>query len=200
MIGQPVNIVKLYQLQGVNPNTLIYDFTDFDGDGKIASPDDRQVIRNLGQQFYGGLSNELRYRNWNFSFLLQFVKQQSRNYNSAMSSPGIMANLPVEALNVWSPSNPNGLYMPYRSTSNSSHSLFQNSDASVSDASFIRLKNVQLTYNLSLDSGVFREVKLYFQGQNLLTWTKFVGIDPEMTTFGFLPPLKTYSFGIQLTL
>ncbi|UMQ43210.1 SusC/RagA family TonB-linked outer membrane protein [Chryseobacterium sp. Y16C] len=200
VIGQPVNIVKIYQLQGVNPNTFVYDFTDFNGDGKIASPDDRQVIRNLGQQFYGGLSNELRYRNWNLSFLLQFVKQQSRNYNSAMSSPGIMANLPVEALNVWSPSNPNGLYMPYRSTSNSSHSLFQNSDASVSDASFIRLKNVQLTYNLSLDSGVFREVKLYFQGQNLLTWTEFFGIDPEMTTFGFLPPLKTYSFGIQLTL
>jgi isochorismate hydrolase len=95
VIGQPVNIVKLYQLQGVNPTTLVYDFTDFNGDGKIASPDDRQVIRNLGQQFYGGLSNELRYRNWNFSFLLQFVKQQSRNYNSAMSSPGIMANLPV---------------------------------------------------------------------------------------------------------
>ncbi len=53
VVGQPVNIIKLYQLNGINPSTGQYAFTDFNGDGKIASPDDRQVIRNLGQQFYG---------------------------------------------------------------------------------------------------------------------------------------------------
>ncbi|MBD8084662.1 SusC/RagA family TonB-linked outer membrane protein, partial [Chryseobacterium caseinilyticum] len=84
VVGQPVNIIKLYQLNGINPATGQYIFTDFNGDGKISSPDDRQVIRNLGQKFYGGFTSDLRYRNWNLSVLLQFVKQESRNYNSTM--------------------------------------------------------------------------------------------------------------------
>lgn len=200
IVGEPISIIKLYQLTGINPATGLYSFTDFNGDGRISSPDDRQIIENIGQRFFGGLSNELRYRNWNLSFLLQFVKQQSRNYNSIITSPGIMTNLPVEALNVWSPQNPNGLYMPYRSGNSSSNSLFQTSTASVSDGSFIRLKNVQINYTIPMRSSVFREAKVYFQGQNLLTWTKYFGIDPEFTSVGFLPPLRTYSLGVQLTL
>lgn len=200
VIGEPVNIIKLYQLTGVNPATGLYDFTDFNGDGKIAAPDDRHIIRNLGQDFFGGLHNELNYKNWNFSFLFQFVRQQARNYNSIMGSPGIMSNLPVQALDVWSTSNPNGLYMPYRSSSSSSNSLFQLSDASVSDASFIRLKNVQLSYRIPLRSSIFREAKIFFQGQNLMTWTKYFGVDPEFTSIGFLPPLRTFSLGATLTL
>lgn len=200
VIDQPINIIKLYQLNGVNPATGLYDFTDFNGDGRISAPDDRQIIKNLSQDFYGGLHNDLRYRNWNLSFLLQFVKQQSRNYNSTIASPGIMSNLPVQALDVWSPDNPNGLYMPYRSSASSSNSLFQLSDASVSDGSYIRLKNVQLTYKIPLRSEIFREAKIYFQGQNLVTWTKYFGVDPEFTSIGFLPPLRTYSFGATLTL
>lgn len=200
IVGEPISIIKMYQLTGVNPATGLYIFTDFNGDGRISSPDDRQIVENIGQRFFGGLSNELRYKNWNLSFLLQFVKQQSRNYNSIITSPGIMTNLPVEALNVWSPQNPNGLYMPYRSVNSSSNSLFQTSTASVSDGSFLRLKNVQINYTIPMHSSVFREAKVYFQGQNLLTWTKYFGIDPEFTSVGFLPPLRTYSLGVQLTL
>ncbi|WP_312396851.1 SusC/RagA family TonB-linked outer membrane protein [Chryseobacterium sp.] len=200
VVGQPVNIIKLYQLNGINPSTGQYAFTDFNGDGKIASPDDRQVIRNLGQKFYGGLTNDFKYGNWNLSVLLQFVKQESRNYNSLMASPGLMNNLPVEALNVWSPENSNGFYMPYHVAPTASHQLFQVSDATVSDASFIRLKNVQLAYSIPVQGRVFREVKLYFQGQNLYTWTKYFGVDPEFSSVGFLPPLRTYSFGATLSL
>ncbi|MBD8084650.1 SusC/RagA family TonB-linked outer membrane protein, partial [Chryseobacterium sp. GCR10] len=156
--------------------------------------------RNLGQKFYGGFTSDLRYRNWNLSVLLQFVKQESRNYNSTMPSPGSMNNLPVQALNVWSPQNPDGLYMPYHTATTASHQLFQISDATVSDASFIRLKNVQLAYSIPTQGKIFREVKLFFQGQNLHTWTKYFGIDPELGSSGFLPPLRTYSFGATLTL
>jgi hypothetical protein len=200
VIGQPTSIIKLYQLDGINPQTGQYNFKDFNGDGKITAADDRQAIENIGINYFGGWYNNLKYNNWDISFLFQFVKQRNRNYNYIIPSPGLMTNLPVEALNVWSTQNPNGLYMPYRSTVNASHSLFQNSDASVSDASFIRLKNLQIGYRIPIRNSVFSEVKIYFQGQNLITWTKYFGLDPEFAAMGFLPPLRTYAFGAQFNL
>lgn len=200
VIGQPTSIVKVYHLEGIDPKTGQYQFTDFNGDGKISSPDDARVIENIGVKYFGGWSNTLRYKNWDLSFLVQFVKQRNRNYNYIMPVPGTMNNQPVEVMNVWSQENPNGFYMPYHSGSSASHILFQNSDAAVSDASFIRLKNVQLGYRIPLERSIFKDVKIYFQGQNLVTWTKYFGIDPEFLFIGFLPPLRTFSFGIQCNL
>lgn len=202
IVGQPVSIVKLYQLEGIDPATGLYRFKDFNGDGKITAPEDNKVVENIGVRYFGGWSNTLQYRNWDFSFLFQFVKQRNLNYNSIMPLPGGMFNQPVEVLDVWSPQNPSGVYMPYSTGTvgdqNRAQNNFRSSTASVSDASFIRLKNVQLTYTLPLKSRVLKKVKIYFQGQNLLTWTKYFGMDPEFTVGGFLPPMKTYSFGTQI--
>ncbi len=200
VIGQPTNIIKLYQLEGINPATGQYQFTDFNGDGKISAPDDRQVIENLGVRFFGGWNNNVSYKNWNLSLLFQFVKKKGLNYNSVMTMPGLMNNQPVEVLNVWSESNPSGFYMPYSTKNASNHALFRSSTATVSDASFIRLKNLQLTYNIPLKNEIFKSVSIYFQGQNLWTWTKFFGVDPEALIPGVLPPLRTYSFGAQFNL
>jgi TonB-dependent starch-binding outer membrane protein SusC len=199
-IGQPTSIIKVYHLEGINPQTGQYQFTDYNGDGRISSPDDNKVIEKIGFQYFGGWSNTLKYKNWELSFLLQFVKQRNRNYHNIMPVPGSMNNQPLEVLDVWSPANPNGFYMPYRSGSNASHILFQNSDAAVSDASYIRLKNLQLGYRIPLKGSLFKDVKIYFQGQNLLTWTKYFGIDPEFLFMGFLPPLRTFAFGAQFNL
>ncbi|MBW3524330.1 SusC/RagA family TonB-linked outer membrane protein [Chryseobacterium sp. NKUCC03_KSP] len=200
MIDRSTSIVKLYELTGIDTQTGAYVFTDFNGDGKISSPDDNRIVEDLSVQYFGGWNNSFDMGQWNFSFLFQFVKQQGRNYNNIMTIPGSMNNQPIEVLNVWSSSNPQGDYMPYTTLSNTSHNLFQNSTASVSDASFIRLKNIQLSYTIPLKSNMFRNVKIYAQGQNLLTMTNYFGLDPESSVIGFLPPLKTYSFGLQLTL
>ncbi|WON94368.1 SusC/RagA family TonB-linked outer membrane protein [Sphingobacterium sp. UGAL515B_05] len=200
VIGQPTSIVKLFNLEGIDPKTGAYIFTDYNGDGKISSADDAKIVENIGVNFFGGLSSSLHYENWDFSFLFQFVKQKSRNYNYIIPSPGIMNNLPVEALDVWSPENPGGFYQPYKANASPNHSIFQNSSASVSDGSFIRLKNVELAYNIPLKNTSFRSIRIYFQGQNLITWTKYFGIDPEFTTIGYLPPLRTFSFGLKLNL
>ena len=199
VIGQPTSIVKLFNLEGIDPKSGTYIFTDYNGDGKISSTDDRQVIENIGVNYFGGLSNSLHYKNWHLSFLFQFVKQQNRNYNYIIPSPGLMNNLPIEALNVWSINNPTGIYQPYKSTASPNHSLFQNSTASVSDGSFVRLKNIELAYNIPVTNTKFQNIRIYFQGQNLITWTKYFGIDPEFTTIGYLPPLRTFAFGLKLT-
>lgn len=200
-IGYSTQIVKLYKFEGVNSQTGLYKFTDFNGDGKISSPDDNKIIKEIGVKFFGGLNNTIQYKNWDLSVLFQFVKQNRRNYNAALALPGGMSNQPVEILDVWSPENPNGTYMPYRTTdSNGSNTLFRQSTAIVSDASFIRLKNVQLGYSIPLKNSPFQNVKIYFQGQNLVTWTNFFGIDPELFSSSSLPLSRTYMFGIQFNL
>lgn len=197
VIGKSTNIIRLYQLEGVNPVTGQYQFTDFNGDGKITATDDKQIIEDISFKFFGGWNNSFQFKNWDLSILFQFVKRKGRNYNGIINMPGTMSNQPIEVLNVWSQENPNGMYMPYSTKNTNSHNLFRSSNAAYSDASFIRLKNVQLGYKFPLENGPFTDVKIYIQGQNILTWTKFFGVDPEALTQGFLPPMRTYSFGIQ---
>ncbi len=204
IIGESTSIVKLYSLEGINPDTGLYQFTDFNGDGKISSPNDNKIIGNIDVQYFGGWNNSFNYKNWDLSFLFQFVKQQNFNYNRIMLLPGSLNNQPVEVLDVWSAQNPNGTFMPYSSGANGTksmlHSFFQSSTAAVSDASFIRLKNLQIGYSIPVQNTFFRNVKIYLQGQNLLTFTKYFGLDPEFISLGFTPPLRTFSFGAQINL
>lgn len=203
VVGYPTTIAKVYQYEGIDPTTGLFRFRDFNGDGKINSPDDNKTVERLGVRLFGGWSNNLRYGQWSASFLWQFVKQRNWNYNRVMNIPGIIGNQPVEALDVWSPSNPDGTYMPYSAGYNSQkqslQGFFQSSTAAISDASFIRLKNVQISYRIPLKESGLKEAMVYFQGQNLLTITKYFGMDPEFYLIGFLPPLKTYSIGFQVT-
>ncbi|MHA7607877.1 SusC/RagA family TonB-linked outer membrane protein [Elizabethkingia meningoseptica] len=203
VIGQPTSIVKVYEYEGIDPVTGQYRFKDFNQDGKITSPEDQMAIRNIGIKYFGGLQNQVTYKNISLSFLLQFVKQNSWNYYRTMTMPGNMNNQPALFNNVWSNSNPDGIIMPYSpgtiTTTNTLISNLRNSTAAVSDGSFIRLKNVQINYRLPNISKAISESRIYIQGQNLLTWTKYFGLDPEFTVNGYLPPLKTISMGFQLT-
>ncbi|WP_372653200.1 TonB-dependent receptor domain-containing protein, partial [Draconibacterium sp.] len=201
VIGYPTSIIKVYNYEGIDPETGLYQFTDYNDDGNITSPDDNQVIEDIAVKYFGGWSNQISYRQWEFSFLFQFVNQRQKNYISMMPRPGSMYNQPVEVLNVWSEENPDGKYMPYSSGTiaqiNRLHGYLSNSNAAVSDASFIRLKNIQLAYKLQLNK-YLQSARFYVQGQNLLTISDYFGLDPEFSLSGYLPPLKTWSFGIQL--
>jgi len=202
VIGAPTSIVKLYELTGVNAATGAYSFVDIDGDGKISSPNDNRYIEDLSVKIYGGWSNRLQYKNLDFSFLFQFTKQRNYNYNSYMPVAGTMNNQPVEVLNAWSAENPSGFYMPYstgvNATKNAAHTNFMRSTAAVGDASFIRLKNIQLNYRLKFKRLPIKDALIYVQGQNILTLTNYFGIDPEFVVTGYLPPLKTWSLGTQI--
>ncbi len=202
VVGHPTSIIKVYNYEGIDPETGIFTFTDYNNDGNISSPDDNQVIKKVGVRFFGGWSNQLSYKQWEFSFLFQFVNQIQNNYNSLIARPGTMFNLPVEALDIWSKDNPDGKYMPPTVSGNQQKNLahvnFRSSTAAVGDASFIRLKNIQLSYRLPV-SRYQGDILLYAQGQNLLTITDYFGLDPEFYTTGYLPPLRTWSLGARIT-
>jgi len=80
---------------------------------------------------------------------------------------------------------------------------YQFSDKSISDASFLRVKTVSLSYQFPSplkQMPWMQQCKIYAQAQNLFTITNYVGLDPESQSSVTLPPLRMITFGFQLTL
>ena len=200
VIGQPLSIRKLYKFTGVDPDTGLYQFEDYNGDGVISAPEDKQFVVDTSPKFYGGLKNNLRLGNWQLDFLFQFTKQKGVNYWANGSPAGIMVNQPVEILDHWEQQGDAAPFQLYTSGSNPEATTafynFTQSDRSISDASFIKLKNVTLSYTLPYEGSTF---KIFLSGQNLATITPYDGIDPEQPS-RFLPPLRWISGGVQISL
>ncbi|RRJ88051.1 TonB-dependent receptor [Flavobacterium macacae] len=78
-------------------------------------------------------------------------------------------------------------------------SRYGSSNAIVADASFVRLKNVSLTWDVPVEKTTGVACQLSLQAQNLFTLTDFKGGDPEFTNGGYLPPLRTITGGIGLS-
>ena len=201
-IGQPLDIRKVYHFTGINPQTGIYQFEDYNHDGAITAPKDRQNIVHTNPNFFGGLQNSLTYKNWQLDFLFQFVKQLGINFNYTGVLPGVGNNQPVAVLDRWQQPGDTSAFQQYTAGfNNDAVNAFYNyssSDAVFTDASFIRLKNLSISYTLPDSWSKIGRCRLYLQGQNLLTITRFKGPDPENQSQGSLPPLRVLTMGIQL--
>lgn len=203
VIGQPTTIQKLFQFTGVDPATGLYQFTDFNGDGVISYEYDRQVVKDFNPDFYGGLQNVFTYKGFQLDFLFQFVKQQNFNFANTQKFAGHFINQPVAYLNSWQEAGDNVPYQLYATNANSQATqrsdFFGLSSGAVSDASFIRLKNISVAYTLPKSIMPNVNCRLSLEGQNVLTLTNYQGADPEFVQGAQLPPLKMYSFNLQLT-
>jgi TonB-linked SusC/RagA family outer membrane protein len=206
IVGQPLSIIKTFHYAGVNQQTGTYAFQDLDNDANISFPNDLASHKNISQIYYGGLQNTLNYKGIELDFFFQFVEQSGRNYLNFFQAPGTMSNQSVDVLNRWQPSKTSADIQRYTQDYNSAaYSAYYNiirSDYTISDASFIRLKSLSLSYQLSqglIQNAKLSRFKIYIQGQNLITITKFKGIDPENQNYTVLPPLKILTGGIQVT-
>lgn len=204
VVGQSTSVQKFYNYLGIDPTTGLYQFEGYQGENSLSALTDKTIMKNIGIQYHGGLTSVLRYRNLNFDFTFQYVKQVNFNYYSTLSLPGSINNQPVEFVDHWNEAHPNASHTYYstgmnRTINELAHLLSQSTKA-VSDASYLRLKNINLSYAISLPKAHIQSILFYIQGQNLWTLTNFLGLDPEFHSLGYLPPLKTYAFGIQITL
>lgn len=195
VVGKSMNIKKVYEFKGVDPATGVYQFSDMNGDGKLDS-NDRQKIVDIGIKYFGGITNQIRYQNLSLSFLIQWVKQRQYNMDYSLSVLGIQRNIPVYMLDYWTPENPNARYQRPTTGGNSlavtAYSRYNSSDAVITDASFIRLNNVQLSYKIPLKGNSIESLTFMAQGQNLVTISSYKGLDPEVSGL-YLPSMKTYS-------
>jgi TonB-linked SusC/RagA family outer membrane protein len=208
VVGQPLQIRLGYEFKGVDPASGFYQFLG--KDGKLTSnpvyPDDLTLPVKIGIDFFGGLDNVIKYKGFELDFFFQFVKQTGINYLGAFSFPGSMSNQPTNVLNHWQ--KPGDIsntqqYIFYGQGASSYSSASYYSNAPIADASFIRLKNLSLAYQLPsnlLNKIRVTNIRIFIQGQNLLTFTRYQGMDPEYQSFQYLPPLKVLTAGLQITL
>lgn len=200
VVGKPLSIVKRYQALGVDPETGVYTFEDFNGDGNISRSEDREWLEDLAPKFYGGLGNSLSFGNLTLDAFFQFKKQKAFNTLQFGVIPGRKGNVPVDLYDRWQ--QPGDIAPFSRAYSGlvptgGVDNFQQQSNAAISDASFIRLRNITLNYRIPNPKNAF-EIDVYLQGQNLWTITDYKGPDPEQPTSTRLPPLRQVTLGLQL--
>jgi TonB-linked SusC/RagA family outer membrane protein len=204
-VGQPLDIRKQYYCTGVDPATGVYQFTDVNADG-VLDVSDRQSVKFVGRKYYGGLQNSFRYKRFQLEVLLQYVSQQGYNYTRYFqNAPGALSNQPVQVVTRWQQVGDISDTQRFArgGAAATAYSTYLFSDNVITDASFLRLKNLSVTYTLpktTLDKMHCSNLKVFVQCQNLLTITNYSGLNPESPSVAVLPPLRTITAGIHITL
>jgi len=178
----------------------------------VIDENDRTLIGSAEPAFIYGINNELLYKNFALTFFFQGSegnKMVNLNLANLENFNGQQNVLAEAGLNRWTPNNPGNKY-PRALATGSLDNVF--SSRFVENASYLRLKNVNLSYTLpnSLISRIgLKNLMVYASATNLLTITNYSGYDPEGNAYGFstnivgvdngnYPQTKTYTFGIQV--
>lgn len=187
-------------------------YVDVNGDGKI-DDSDRTIIGDPNPKLNVGFTNNFKYKNFDLSvFLYSVLGNDVMNLTrrNGMQNAMLYQNQFKEAANYWTVDNPNtDVPRPINSTSNRNLEI---SDRYVEKGDYLRIQNITLGYNFSSDTlSKFNmsKVRLYATVQNLYTFTKYKGYDPEIGLYnqnpllngidnGRYPLPRTYSLGVNL--
>lgn len=231
--GKSFGLMKGYQYLGVwkeseREQAAVYGqlpgdprFSDLNEDGSIDLKD-ITVIGNAMPKFIFGWSNRFSYKNFDCSFLLQGTQG-----NDLFNVQRIRLESPVQGtstrlLERWTPQNqdsdiPDLIDWKTRELANLENKVLNKDDNRssrwVEDASYLRLKSLVLGYSLPeniLSSIKFNSVRFYVSGTNLITWTKYTGYTPEVSSynendamtgvdFSSYPQSRIVIFGINLS-
>ncbi|MDO5987528.1 SusC/RagA family TonB-linked outer membrane protein [Flavivirga amylovorans] len=202
VIGESIFGAKQFKTLGVDSQTGEYLFEDFNNDSEIDRLD-RQDYVELKQDFYGGITNSLNYKGFHLNIFFQFVKQNGIAFSSEFGQPGAQSNQFIEVLDRWQNQGDNVSFKSYSVSSlgRTNYGRYRTSSDAIVDASYIRLKNLSLSWSLPsrlTDKLHLGGAKIFIQGQNLLTITPYKGLDPETRGTG-LPPARIITTGLQLT-
>jgi len=222
VVGEPVGTNFLVRYAGVNKETGAPQYYDLNGN--ITSkwdPSNRVAVGNILPKAFGNFSNTITYKGWDLSANIYFniggniyessVKRQmslitdwnmDRRVLDRWQKPGDETNVPKMTLSTFN----HGSTTPWINT-----------DLWLQDGSFARLRNISLSYSVPksmLKNSKFENIKFTFVATNLLTWTNYTGIDPEIArdfenatdrnmsgsiTYLTTPQEKSYSLAINLT-
>lgn len=213
-IGEPIDVNYGYVFDGIwqvndvvegsaqpqaRPGDVkVRDVSGPDGvpDGRITPEHDRVVLSSQVPSYIAGLTNTFNYKNFSLSFFIRSV-QGVRKSNVLLNTYFDGRN---GALNrqFWTPENPINTYPANRDDANPYGLLYF--DDETTDASFIRLQDVSLSY--SLPSSLLSKIKLerlqfFVNARNLATFTKWDGLDPEFSTQTTRPQVRSYIFGLR---
>jgi TonB-dependent starch-binding outer membrane protein SusC len=166
-----------------------FKYQDVNGDGKI-NASDRTNIGSPHPNFTYGLNFNVAYKGFDLALFLQ-GSQGNKIYNftkyfSDFPAVFFQSGKGLNVLNAWTPSN-TGTTVPKLSSSVVNGETETNSYF-IEDGSYLRVKNLQIGYTIPkavTDRARLDRVRVYVQGQNFLTFTKYTGLDPELSLRSF---------------
>jgi len=197
-VGEPLNIQLLYDYTGVDPETGLYTFVDINEDG-VYNIDDRVVVKDLTRTLFGGFRNQFTYGRVSLDFLWEFVVQDGQQYY-ASGVPGRLGPLLQEDYDRrWQRPGDSASFQKLSQGLDAlrSYFRFQTSAGSYTDTSFLRLRTLGLSYKLPLETLGLTTCTVFMQGQNLFTFTKYRGLDPQAPGTS-LPALRMLTAGLKL--
>ncbi|HVW94366.1 MAG TPA: SusC/RagA family TonB-linked outer membrane protein [Mucilaginibacter sp.] len=201
IIGQPLNILKVWHLTGVDPQNGQYMVQDINHDGQISQADTYPL--NLSPKFIGGFGINLTYQSFGLNLFFAIKQQTGQNALSQIANPGSIGNLPASMVGKeWQYPGDITTVAKYSSLFSASRTFYLASDGVYTDASFIRLENASLSYNLPaayLAKIGMKSGSIFINANDLFTITKYQGPDPETQNFGGLPPTRTIVTGLKLS-
>ena len=222
IVGEPVGVFYGYRFDGIFQNEEeckqqtssaapigvgLRRYKDLNGDGKVDAVNDREILGNANPKFFGGLTNTFAYKGFELNVFLQYsVGNKILNYNAMeLETPTGGQNAYADMVNRWTPENPSNIYP--KATTNRNVLV---SDRFIEDGSYLKLKTLSLSYSFpKVNIKHIQGLRIYVTGQNLLTWTKYRGYDPEVSyrgastlesgeDFGGYPQSRTFMFGVKL--
>lgn len=206
IIGQSLSNTQGYKFLGVDSNTGLFTYEDKNDDG---SPDWGYPRGDRAPKYYGGISNTMTYKNFSFDCFFEFKHQLGYNYLTSIYTGNYIGQYggiyPIEALNAWKKvGDQSDIQMLTQSTYSQAYIQAYNlpfSSGMFSDASYVRLKTVSLSYQLApkiVKALHIDGLRLYSTIQNAFTITKYKVGDPETQNLRTLAPLRSFVWGLQL--
>ncbi|MBL0740013.1 TonB-dependent receptor [Chryseolinea sp. Jin1] len=208
--GEPIGSFFGYIEKGYDDKGKIV-YEDYNGNN-TRDIGDKRIIGNPNPKFIFGFNSTMAYKNFELNIFIQGSQGNDIFNVSAVNQTldyGQALNMPRDVYeNHWTPENPNAKY-PVISRSTQT----QVSNRFVEDGSYVRFKNIQLSYNLpvsALELNWLRKAQLYVSGQNLITITGYSWYDPEINSYGSAnsirlgidhysyPTAKTMTVGLRL--
>ncbi len=184
---------------------------DLNGDG-IINDQDKQIIGDAQPLFAGGFSNDFSYKGFGLNVFLQFCYGNDiySHLNNMRNWVFAYNNVSTDALNRWrKPGDVTNYPAPIRNDP-LGNEYNRVSSRWVEDGSYMRLKNITLSYTLPKEitnrAGVGR-LRAFITGENLLTFTHYTGYDPEVNSYsglrigvdeGAYPQSRTVIFGLNV--
>jgi TonB-dependent starch-binding outer membrane protein SusC len=196
-IGEPLSLFWGLKSLDVDPATGKLNVVDINNDGKISYPEDYVPLASKLPSFYGGFSNSISYGQFQADVFFSFRKAR---LSFTYLSPGAgISNQPVEVLSRWQ--NPGDITsVPKFTTSSEANYKYNNTEASLYDASYLRLSSLSISYNLPtkvISKLHMQALRFYAMGNNVFTLTKYPGLDPE--TGISTPTLRNITLGLRST-
>ena len=210
-VGEPLASFFLVRYAGVDPANGNALFLNAEGEETTDYASSFAVVAgDPYPDYFGGFTNTFRWKGLDATIFFQYsAGQDIYRSESEFITTNAFANFGQarSQLNTWTPDNTNtDVPQARRFVRNGS----QPSTRYLEDASYIRLKNASIGYTFPTDWVGGANVRLYAQGQNLLTFTDFEGIDPEVSandqngplqgeTFFSRPQSKVFTVGVDVT-